>query len=56
MKGLGHGNVSPCLKHHHCNGLSGEHVTDDELSDNVETDLLIGDSLDHTDGDDIEEG
>ena len=34
--------MSPCLEQHHCNGLSGEHVTNDELGDDAETDLFIG--------------
>lgn len=52
---LCHGNVSPGLEHHHRYGSSGEGVTDDQLGDDVEANLLIGDGLNHTNRDDIGE-
>ena len=52
---LGHGDVTPGLEHHHSDGLAGEQVTDDQLSDDVQTDLLVSDGLDDTNGDGVEE-
>lgn len=56
LESLEHRDVAPGLEHHHCNRTSRERVADDELSDDIETDLLVGDSLDHTDGDNENEG
>ena len=50
-KGVSHGHVTERLEHHHGNGATREHVTEDHLSDDVQTGLLVGDSLDDTDGD-----
>ena len=36
------------LELHHSNGTAGNHVTDDELGDDVETELVGGDGLDDT--------
>lgn len=54
-KTLGHGDVTPSLEHHHGDRATRKGVTDDELSDDVETDLLtvdrgtrISDVLVHT--------
>jgi len=55
-KRLSHGNVTPGLEHHHCDGMSGESITDDQFGDDVQADLLIGDGLDHANGDDVHEG
>ena len=55
MLTLSHGNVTPSLKHHHREGAPWEGISDDQLSYDVETDLLIRDSLDHSDGNNIEE-
>lgn len=55
-KTLSHGDISPSLEHHHGDGATGKGVTNDELSNDVKTDLLIGDGLDHADGDDVDEG
>jgi len=52
---LSHGNVSPGLEHHHRHWATRESVPDDKLGDDVQADLLVGDSLDHADGDHIEE-
>jgi hypothetical protein len=41
--------ISPRLKHHHRNGFTREHVTNDELGDNVQRYLLVRDCLDDTD-------
>ncbi len=38
--------VAPALEEHHSNRPAGEHVSDDQLSNNVETGLLVGDGLD----------
>jgi hypothetical protein len=53
---LGHGNVAPGLEHHHGDGVARESVSDDEFGDDVETDLLVSDSLDHANGNDVHEG
>jgi hypothetical protein len=53
---LSHGDVTPSLEQHHGDGLAGKHEADDELGDDVEADLLVGNSLDHSDGNDVEEG
>lgn len=54
-QGLGHCDVSPSLEHHHGDGAAREGITDDELSDDVETDLLVSNGLDHADRDNIDE-
>lgn len=43
--------VSVGLEQHHGNGSSGDHITDNHLGNDVETGLLVGNSLNHTDGD-----
>ena len=50
LQGLSHGVVAPGLEHHHGDWLSGESVTDDQLSENIKAQLLVGDSLDHANG------
>jgi len=55
LKCLVHRDVSPSLEQHHGERATRNCVADDQFSDNIETDLLVGDSLDHTDGDDINE-
>ena len=55
-EGLSHSDVTPRLEHHHGDRAAGEAITNDELGDNVQTNLLVGDGLDHADGNDIEEG
>ena len=37
------------LKLHHSNGTAGNHVTDDKLGNDVETELVGGDGLNDTD-------
>ena len=32
---LGHGDVTPGLEHHHCDGSTGEGVTDDKFGDDA---------------------
>lgn len=54
-EGLVHGVVAPGLEQHHCDGFARESISDDELRDNVEADLLVRDGLDHTDRDDVDE-
>ena len=55
LKGLNHRNVSPGLEHHHSERTTGDSIAHDQFGDDVETDLLVGDSLDHANRDDIEE-
>jgi len=52
---LSHSNITPSLEHHHREGASWEGISDDQLSNDVETNLLIRDSLDHADRNNIEE-
>ena len=52
---LRHGDVAPSLEHHHCDWPSGQSVTNNQLRDDVESDLLVGDSLDHADRNDVHE-
>ena len=56
LQSLSHRNVTPSLEHHHGDWATRESVADDQLSNNVETDLLVGNSLDDTNGDDVHEG
>lgn len=56
MLTLSHGNVTPSLEHHHRDGASWKAVPNDQLSNDVEADLLIRDSLNHSDRNNIEEG
>ena len=53
---LRHGDVAVGLEQHHGQWATGQPVTDDQLSDDVETDLLVGDSLNHADRDSVDEG
>lgn len=53
---LRHCNVPPRFEHHHRDGTTGQHVPDDQLCDNVETNLLVCDGLDHANWNDIDEG
>jgi len=53
---LSHGNVTPSLEHHHRDRASRKAVSNDQLSNDVETDLLIRDSLNHSNRNNIEEG
>lgn len=43
--------VGDTLEDHVCNGLSGKNVTCDHLVDDLESDLLVRDGLEHADGD-----
>lgn len=45
---LVHGNKGECLEDHHSNGVTRENVTNDQLSSDLETDLLVSNSLHHT--------
>lgn len=56
VQGLRHGDIAVCLEQHHGNRLSGKHVTNHKLSQDVEAKLGIGDTLDHSDGDKEDEG
>lgn len=38
------------------NGAAGESITDDQFSNDIETNLLVSDGLDHADWDGIDEG
>jgi len=51
IQGLGHGDVTVTLEHHHGQWATWKHVSDNELGDDVKTNLPVGDGLDHTDRD-----
>lgn len=48
IKSLRHGDVTIGLEHHHGQWATWKHVTNDELSNDVETDLPVGDRLNHS--------
>lgn len=50
-EGLGHRDITISLKKHHSNRTSRLDITNDEFSDNIETQLYVGDGLDDTTGD-----
>jgi hypothetical protein len=54
-KCLRHRDITPSLEHHHSDRPARKSVADHELGNDVQTDLIVGDSLYHTDGDDINE-
>ena len=56
LETLSHGDVSPSLEQHHTHRTTGKSVTDDKFGNDIETDLLVGDGLDDTDRDDVDEG
>lgn len=53
LKRLHHGDITPCLEHHHRNRTARKGISDDQLRDDVEPNLLVRDGLNHTDGDRI---
>ena len=55
LKGLNHRNVSPGLEHHHSERTTGDSVAHDQFGENIDADLLVGESLDHANWNDIEE-
>jgi hypothetical protein len=46
---LVHSHVTIGLEHHHRQGTAWGHVTDNKLSDDVQTDSNVGHGLDHAD-------
>lgn len=44
------------FEHHHGDWASGKHVSDDQLGDDVQSNLLIGNGLDHTNGNGVDKG
>ena len=51
VQSLCHNDVAEGLEHHHGNGVSRLDIADDELGEDVETELNVGESLDDADGD-----
>lgn len=49
-EGLTHRDVTESLKDHQCQRSPGLDVTENELSQHVQADLVIGDGLDNTYG------
>ena len=56
LQRLRHGGVTPGLEQHHSDRTAREGVPDDELSDDVQPDLLVRDRLDHADRYEVDEG
>lgn len=56
LQSLSHSDVSPGLEHHHSDWPSGKSIPDDKFGDDVQADLLVGDGLDHANGDHVDEG
>lgn len=48
-QGLGHGDVAERLEQHHCEWAARHPVADNQLGDDIESNLLVRDSLNHTD-------
>ena len=55
LKRLDHGDITPGLEHHHGYSLAGKGIADDQLSDDIQTNLVVRDSLDHSDRNDVDE-
>jgi hypothetical protein len=55
LQRLRHGNIAPCLEHHHRNRTARKGVSDDQLRDDIEPNLLVRNRLDHTDRDGVHE-
>jgi hypothetical protein len=53
---LVHSHVTIGLEHHHCQWTAWGHVTDNELSNYVQTNGDVGHGLNHADGDHPEQG
>ena len=53
LQRLHHGDIAPRLEQHHRDRAAGQGISDDQLRDDVEPNLLIRDGLDHADGDGI---
>jgi len=47
---LGHCNITPSLEHHHGDRSARKGITDDEFSNDIKTNLLVSDSLNHSNG------
>ena len=56
VKGLRHADVAVVLEHHHGQGTAREHVSNDELGQNIKAKLNIGDGLDKPNGDEPDDG
>lgn len=56
VQSLCHGDVAVCLEQHHRDGLSRQHIANHELCQDVESKLRIGDTLDHADGNQEDDG
>lgn len=56
VEGLAHADVAVVLEHHHGHGASRDHVSNDELCQNIEAKLNVGDGLHDTNGDQPENG
>lgn len=47
LKSLSHGDISPGFEQHHCYWATGKSITNDELGDDIQPNLLIGNGLNH---------
>lgn len=53
---LRHRDIAPSLEHHHRNWLSRKGIADDKLGYDVQANLVVSDSLNHSDRNDVHEG
>ena len=53
---LSHSDITPGFEHHHRDRSSGKTISNDQFGDDIETDLLVGNGLDHSDRNNIKEG
>jgi len=56
LQSLGHSDITPRLEHHHGDWTTGKSVSNNQFSNYVKTDLLIGDGLNHSNRNNIKEG
>ena len=48
VKCLGHGNITSCLEHHHCDWAAGKGVSNNHFCDDIKPNCLIRQGQDHT--------
>lgn len=56
LERLRHSDVPPSLEEHHGNWTARKRVPDNKFRDDVQPDLLVGDSLDHANWNEVDEG
>ena len=53
LKRLCHGDIAPCLEQHHRNRAAREGVSNNQLCDDVQPNLLVRYGLDHANGNNV---